>query len=71
MNYLGRIMQEGREPVTSAFKTYYRLLFGPGHPYGQPQTGSGTESSIKAITVTTSSIITKPITCRTTPPWWW
>ena len=50
MNYLGRIMQEGREPVTSAFKTYYRLLFGPGHPYGQPQTGSGTESSIKAIT---------------------
>jgi zinc protease len=48
--YLGRIQQESKEPGTSAFKTYLRLLYGPNHPYGQPFTGSGTESSIKAIT---------------------
>lgn len=26
-----------------------RILYGPNHPYGQPYTGSGTESSIRAI----------------------
>ena len=26
------------------------LLFGEGHPYGQPLTGSGTEASVAAIT---------------------
>ena len=48
--YLGRIQQESKEPFTSAFKMYLRTLFGPDHPYGQPYTGTGTESSIKAIT---------------------
>lgn len=48
--YLGRIQQEGKEPFTSAFKMYLRTLFGPEHPYGQPYTGTGTESSIKSIT---------------------
>jgi zinc protease len=47
--YLGTIQQESKEPVTSAFKLYLHTLFGPGHPYGEPYTGSGTESSIKAI----------------------
>ena len=48
--YLGRIQQESKEPFTTAFKAYLYLLYGPGHPYSQPYTGSGTESSIKAIT---------------------
>jgi zinc protease len=48
--YLGRIKQESKEPFTSAFKMYLRTLFGADHPYGQPYTGTGTESSIKAIT---------------------
>ena len=47
--YLGRIKQESKQPVTSALKTYLHLLYGSGHPYSQPYTGSGTESSIKAI----------------------
>lgn len=48
--YLGRILQESKEPFTSAFKAYLRLLYGPAHPYGQPFTGSGTEASTRAIT---------------------
>ncbi len=48
--YLGRIQQENKQPVTAAIKHYFRLLFGDGHPYGQPYTGSGTEESISAIT---------------------
>ncbi len=47
--YLGRIKQESKEPFTSAFKMYLHTLFGPDHPYGQPYTGTGTETSIKAI----------------------
>lgn len=48
--YLGRIQQENKQPVTAAVKHYFRLLFGSDHPYGQPYTGSGTEESISAIT---------------------
>jgi zinc protease len=48
--YLGRILQEAKEPFAAAFKTFLRTLYGPDHPYGQPYTGSGTEASIKAIT---------------------
>lgn len=48
--YLGRILQESKEPRTSANKAFMRILYGSGHPYSQPITGSGTESSLKAIT---------------------
>lgn len=48
--YLGRIQQEARRPMTAAFKTFFRELYGADHPYGQPYTGSGTEESVKAIT---------------------
>jgi zinc protease len=48
--YLGRIEQEAMQPNTSAMKVFYRALYGPDHPYAQPYTGSGTESSIKALT---------------------
>lgn len=47
--YLGRIQQESMQPFTIAFKVFLRKLYGDQHPYGQPYTGSGTESSIKAI----------------------
>ncbi len=48
--YLGRIQQEARQPTTAAFKIFFRELYGADHPYGQPYTGSGTESSINALT---------------------
>ncbi len=47
--YLGRIMQESKEPTASAFKAFQKALFGEDHPYSQPYTGSGTEASVKAI----------------------
>jgi zinc protease len=48
--YLGRIVQEEKQPFASAFKTFQRELYGADHPYAQPFTGSGVESSIKSIT---------------------
>lgn len=47
--YLGRIKQEAMQPFTICYKAYARELYGAGHPYGQPYTGSGTEESITAI----------------------
>ncbi|MCI0441977.1 insulinase family protein [bacterium] len=47
--YLGRIVQETKQPLVTALKTFMRNLYGPDHPYGQPYTGSGTEESIKAM----------------------
>ncbi|SYZ72557.1 Peptidase M16 domain protein [Candidatus Zixiibacteriota bacterium] len=49
-NYLGRIMQESRQPIQTAYKIFGRELYGASHPYGQPYTGSGTNQTIKAIT---------------------
>lgn len=49
-NYLGRIQQEAKQPLTVGYKAFLRTLYGAKHPYGQPYTGSGTEESIKAIT---------------------
>ncbi len=48
--YLGRLMQERKEPFTSSAKVFLKKLYGPDHPYGQPFTGTGTEESIQAIT---------------------
>jgi zinc protease len=47
--YLGRIVQEAKQPTVAALKTFLRNLYGPQHPYGQPFTGSGTEESIKTM----------------------
>jgi zinc protease len=47
--YLGRIQQEARQPFTSAYKAFNIELYGEGHPYAEPYTGSGTEASIKAL----------------------
>jgi zinc protease len=48
--YLGRIQQESRQPFTTALKLFFQRLYGEGHPYAQPYTGSGTAASIRAIT---------------------
>ncbi len=47
--YLGRIQQESRQPFQSAIKLFLSTLYGEGHPYAQPFTGSGTVESINAI----------------------
>jgi zinc protease len=49
--YLGRIQQEARRPFTIAYKIFNKELFGDGHPYAQPYTGTGTEASVSAITL--------------------
>ena len=48
--YMGRIAQENKQPGTVAQKAFLKALYGADHPYGRPQTGSGTEASINAIT---------------------
>jgi len=42
-NYLGRIQQESKRSFTVAYKTFNKQLFGDGHPYAQPYTGTGTK----------------------------
>lgn len=48
--YLARIMQEKKQPVVTGINNFIRTLYGKGHPYSQPYTGTGTEESIQAIT---------------------
>jgi zinc protease len=47
---LGRILQEKKRPTSMAFRIMPGLLYGEGHPYGQPRTGSGTEAAIASLT---------------------
>ncbi|MDT8436260.1 MAG: pitrilysin family protein [Gemmatimonadota bacterium] len=47
---LARIQQEKSQPMGMAMRTLPPLLYGEGHPYAQPLTGSGTEASVAAIT---------------------
>jgi zinc protease len=46
---LARIKREKVEPVTMALRVFPRLLYGEGHAYGQPLTGSGTEESVSKL----------------------
>ena len=48
--YMGRIAQESKEARASALRTFYRVLYGEEHPYGQAPSGTGTTESIQAIT---------------------
>jgi zinc protease len=45
--YLGRLLQEKKEPMSLASRAYAKFLYGAGHPYAT--TGSGTEEAIKAL----------------------
>jgi zinc protease len=48
--WLAGIAQEKTQPTGLALRTLPPLLYGDGHPYAIPFTGSGTEASIKALT---------------------
>ena len=47
--WLAGIAQEKSRPVGIALRTLPPLLYGPGHAYAIPFTGTGTEDSIKAL----------------------
>jgi len=48
--WLAGIAQEKTRPNSLALRVLPPLLYGPGHPYAIPFTGTGTESSIAALT---------------------
>jgi zinc protease len=48
--WLARIAQEKAQPNTIGFRLLPPLLYGEGHAYAIPFTGSGTEASIAALT---------------------
>jgi len=48
---LARIQQEKVQPTGLALRTLPPLLYGEGHAYAQPLTGSGTEASVSAMTL--------------------
>ncbi len=47
---LAGIQREKAEPNAMAMRVFPTLLFGKGHAYGNPLTGSGTEESVSKIT---------------------
>jgi zinc protease len=47
---LARIKREQATPVSMALRVFPQLLFGKGHAYGIPFTGSGTEASVQSLT---------------------
>ncbi len=48
--YLGRIQQQSMQPVAVAYKLFQKRLYGEGHPYAQPFTGTGTAESVRKLT---------------------
>ncbi|WP_305805051.1 pitrilysin family protein [Stenotrophomonas sp. YIM B06876] len=48
--WLAGIAQEKARPQTAALRVLPPLLYGAGHPYSMPFTGSGTEASVATIT---------------------
>ncbi len=46
---LARIEQEKSSPVSSALRLLPPLLYGPGHPYAIPLTGSGTAEAVQSF----------------------
>jgi zinc protease len=47
---LDAIQQERKEPFSMALRVFPSLLYGPGHAYGNPLTGSGTSANVQKIT---------------------
>jgi zinc protease len=47
---LANIKQEQVQPFSMGLRVLPLLLYGAGHAYGQPLTGSGTEASVRGIT---------------------
>ncbi|TAJ95104.1 MAG: insulinase family protein [Gammaproteobacteria bacterium] len=48
---LAAILNEKSSPQAMALRVFPRLLYGEGHAYDLPLTGSGTEESVKAIDI--------------------
>jgi zinc protease len=46
---LDSIEQEQKDPIQMALRVFPGLIYGPGHAYGNPLTGSGTVASTQAI----------------------
>ena len=46
---LDQISQEQKEPIPMALRVFPGLLYGKGHAYGNPLTGSGTAGSVQKI----------------------
>jgi zinc protease len=47
--YLGRIQQESMQPTSVAMKLLQEKVFGAGHAYAQPFSGTGTAAGLAAI----------------------
>ena len=47
--YLAALSQEKTQPTSMALRVLPKLLFGTGHAYAQPLTGTGTEATLKAL----------------------
>jgi len=47
---LAGIQQEKTDPINMALRVFPGLLYGSGHAYGNPFTGSGTEASVSKLT---------------------
>jgi zinc protease len=47
---IARIAQEKDSPFTMILRVFPRLIYGPGHAYGNPFTGSGTEAAVSKLT---------------------
>ncbi len=47
---LASIQQEKTQPFGMALRVFPKLLYGGGHAYGNPLTGSGTEASVAKVT---------------------
>ena len=50
--WLSRIAREKSQPNSIAQRLLPPLMYGTGHPYGIPFTGSGTEASVRSLTRT-------------------
>jgi zinc protease len=46
---LAGIQRERTEPVSMALRVFPKILYGGGHAYGNPLTGSGTEASVTKL----------------------
>jgi len=47
---IAAIRRERTEPVNMALRVFPKILYGSGHAYGNPLTGSGTEASVEKLT---------------------
>ncbi len=47
---IARIAREKDSPFTMVLRVFPKLIYGPGHAYGNPFTGSGTEAAVNKLT---------------------